>query len=432
VTGDALAGFTSMKTSTPLPREASSFPPAPLEDIMLLRRLRLPALLAGLAFLATGCSSEPTAPDDRAAADAAQTLLHLADSLSANGGSTNEVGAYRGLAALLQGTGRLSSVSNSVDGTATQFLATAQEITFGCPPEMLCGVATTQALPPDRLVSAWQQDNPRRMVQLFVPGHTYPTVAPDTGGMPFAAVTDLLFLDGNGAMYGGTTTTRSISVTLSDTPCVTPDVFRPAVYPTWPCRQAEFTVAFDGVATFIPIVDPVAMPFDSLGTGTPTTSNASATPSHRVTMAQQQVHGAHVDADIGGICVDNCPTPPGATPPMTPPSPDSLTASLAASVGSDVTFTFTVTNAGTTAADVKFNDGQQYDIRVWDANDTLVWRWGADKVFIAALTSRTIAAGESVTYVEHWTPPAAGKYRAMAYLTSSSHAAAGFTDVTVP
>jgi hypothetical protein len=129
-------------------------------------------------------------------------------------------------------------------------------------------------------------------------------------------------------------------------------------------------------------------------------------------------------------CVDS--TQPGSTPPVTIPRRDSLTATLTASVGSDVTFTFTVKNTGSTPAEVKFNDGQQYDIRVWDANDALVWRWGADKGFTLALVSRTLAPGESVTYVEHWTPKTAGKYRAMAYLTSSTHGAVGFTNVSVP
>ena len=392
-------------------------------------RFRLPALLAGLAVVAAGCSNEPTAPDDRTAAnDAAQSLLHLADSLSANGGSASEVGAYRGLASLLEGTGRLSSVTISVDGARGTFLATAQEIMYVCPPEALC---TMQLDPPDRFVSAWQEDNPRRMVQLFVPGRTYPTVASGTDSMRFAPVADLLFLDGNGALYGGTTTTRSIAVTLSDTPCPASDSRRLAIYTTWPCRQADFMVALDGEAKLIPLDDPIAAPFDSIGASA-ATSSANAAPSHRVTMAQQLVHGAHIDADIGGACSDACAPPPGTTPPMTQPSRDSLTASLTASVGSDITFTFVVRNAGTTTAEVKFNDGQQFDIRVWDDRDTLVWRWGADQAFIAALTSRTLAPGETATYVAHWTPASAGEYRAMAYLTSSTHGAVGFTGVTVP
>jgi hypothetical protein len=91
-----------------------------------------------------------------------------------------------------------------------------------------------------------------------------------------------------------------------------------------------------------------------------------------------------------------------------------------------------VKNASDSTAHVKFNDAQQYDIRVWDSNDALVWRWGADKAFAQSLGTRMLAPGESVTYVEHWKPTSAGNYHAMAYLTSSSHGAVAFADVAVP
>ncbi len=391
-------------------------------------RFRFPALLAGVALIAAGCSSEPTAPDDRSeAADAAQTLTHLADSLSSNGGSASEVGAYRGLAALLEGTGRLSTVTISVDGAPSEFLATAQEIAFGCPPEMLCSMV---AVPPDRFLSAWQKDNPRRMVQLFVPGVAPSTVTYFSSDASVAAVPDLLFLDGNGALYGGATTSRSITSSVSDTPCVTRDGTQTA-QGVWPCRQADFTVAFDGAVDGIPLESPLAPPADSSGAHVTQSTGVVAAPSHRVTMSSQQVHGAHVDLQLRCVsCAD--PGQPGTTPPIPSPWRDSLTASLTATVGSDVTFTFTVTNASDSTKTVRFNDSQQYDIRVWDANNTLVWRWGAEKAFAQIVTTRVLAPGESATYVEHWTPPSPGSYHAMAYLTSSTHGAAGFTDVNVP
>jgi hypothetical protein len=61
-----------------------------------------------------------------------------------------------------------------------------------------------------------------------------------------------------------------------------------------------------------------------------------------------------------------------------------------------------------------------------------VWRWSIDKAFTLALTSRTLAAGQSVTYTEHWTPAASGVYTAQAFLTSSSHRAASFAAFGVP
>jgi hypothetical protein len=148
-------------------------------------------------------------------------------------------------------------------------------------------------------------------------------------------------------------------------------------------------------------------------------------------MSSQPVHGAHVEA---ALQCPNCVNPgqPGTTPPMMSPWRDSLTATLTASVGSDVTFTFTVKNTSSSSATLKFNDAQQYDIRVWNASNVLVWRWGADKAFTQALATRTLAPGESVSYVEHWKPTSAGSYHAMAYLTSSSHGAVAFANFQAP
>jgi hypothetical protein len=387
-------------------------------------RIHFAALIIGAAFVA-GCHSEPTQPNDRAAAmDAAQTLMHLADSLSTNGGSASEIGAYRGLASLLVGTGRLSSVTITVDGTPSEFLATAQEIQFGgCPQGTQCQTFAPTP-PPDHAMIAWQKSDPRRMVQFFM--HGFDLVAASSGASAdVVRVPSLLYFDGSGSLYSGSTTSRSLAVSPSNTPCTTTGNDPGAVYAAaWPCTQAEFTVAFDGTVQLMPLEGLYLS--DSM-----VTPSSNATPSHRLTMGSQQVHGSHLQYTMSCIgCVDS--TQPGSTPPVTIPRRDSLTATLTASVGSDVTFTFTVKNTGSTPAEVKFNDGQQYDIRVWDANDALVWRWGADKGFTLALVSRTLAPGESVTYVEHWTPKTAGKYRAMAYLTSSTHGAVGFTNVSVP
>jgi hypothetical protein len=377
-------------------------------------RFRLPAFIACLALVAAGCHSDSTAPEGRKAADdATQTLLHLADSLSANGGNASEVGAYRGLAALLIGTGRLSSVTVSVDGVGSEYLATAQEIDInGCPPGAICA---TVLRAPIRSVVAWEKSNPRRAVQLFTT---------DFSGEPWfdgaAQGGSMLFLDGGGSMYSGRSTSHSISVTLTGTPCDRDETLL-AIYTATPCTQAEFDVAFDGTLSLIP-------PEVYMQDGAVASTNAP--PSHRVAMTSQQVHGAHTE--LVGLCIDSCSNPPGTTPPMTPPARDSLTATLTTTVGSDVTFTFTVKNTSAQGTTVNFNDAQQYDIRVWDANDSLVWRWGADKGFTQSLTSRTLAPGESVTYVEHWKPASAGSYHAMAYLTSSSHAAVAFANFSSP
>jgi uncharacterized repeat protein (TIGR01451 family) len=387
-------------------------------------RFRFVAVAAAVA-VAAGCH-DATAPDNsQAATDAAATLLHLADSLSTHGGSTSEIAAYRSLATLLIGTGRLSTVTISVDGTATEFLATAQEIRLGaCPLNALCAAYSTNA-PPDRSMIAWQKSNPRRVVQLFAPAPLATIVSTGSTGVVSSAYPSakLLFLDGAGALYGGSPT-LGITASTSSTPCAPPTGDAHGSYLGFViCQQADFTVSFDGTALLIPLEGLQVQPAAA-------TSTTPPAPSHDLGMPIQHVKGAHIEMPT--TCAA-CPDPamPGA-PPFTSPWHDSLSATLTATVGTDVTFTFTVKNTGSTAAVVRFNDGQQYDFRVWNSSGAQVWHWGTDKGFTLALTTRTLAAGESVSYVEHWARPAAGAYHAMGYLTSASHAAAAFTTFSAP
>lgn len=387
-------------------------------------RFRLAALAAAVAVVITGCHSEPTGIDGPSAAtDAAATLLHLADSLSTHGGTPTEVAAYRGLASVLVGTGRLSSVRISVDGETSEYLATAQEVQIGgCPAGAYC-VAIYAPPSPDRSVIAWQVNNPRRVVQLFAPGRTYLYATADTGhaGAPLFPPT-VMFMDGSGALYGGSASSQAIGVTSSSTPCAAnPNVDLLRV--NFTCTQADFTVAFDATTSLIPL--DLLMTGDSI-----VATTSSSAPSHRLAMASQPVRGAHLDVPL--MCAACPPGEPGAPPPVTTPLRDSLSATLTATVGTDVTFTFTVKNTKGPSVDVHFNDAQQYDFRVWNEKNVQVWHWAADKGFAQMLTTRTLAPGESVSYVEHWPTPAAGTYHAMAYLTSSSHAAVAFTTLSAP
>lgn len=390
-------------------------------------RFRVAALAAAATFAFSACHSEPTGPDGpMAASDAAATLLHLADSLSTHGGTPTEVAAYRGLASLLVGTGRISSVTISVDGQASEYLATAQEIQFGgCPPGMYCSTISAGLLP-DRSFIAWQKSNPRRVVQLFAPGeHLYALDGGVTSSVMQRAPT-VMFMDGSGALYGGFAASQSITVTTSATPCTPPDPNVAVLRTTFTCTQADFAVAFDASTHLIPLDGPGA-PGPIVSTAA--TTNTTGAPGHHVTMASQTVRGAHVIMPL--TCAPCGPAGPW-TPPVATPGRDSLVATLTATIGSDVTFTFTVKNTTATSTTMQFNDGQQYDIRVWNDKDVLVWRWAADKAFPQVVGTRTLAPGESVSWVEHWARPAAGSYRALAYLTSSSHGASSYITFPVP
>ena len=259
---------------------------------------------------------------------------------------------------------------------------------------------------------AWQKSNPRRVVQLFAPGaHAYAldsativaTGTTATTGTLVQLPPTVLFIDGDGALYGGVSTAQDISVTPSTTPCSTSDANLAVTRVNFTCTQADFTVAFDATTSLNPLVGLFA--HDSVAA----TASTAAAPSHHLVMASQPVRGAHLEVPI--MCGACSPGQPGAPPPVTVPQRDSLTATLSAAVGSDLTFTFTVKNTRSTSVDVHFNDGQQYDFRVWNDKGVLVWHWAADKGFTEALVTRTLAPGESVSYVEHWTPPAAGQYR---------------------
>lgn len=383
-------------------------------------RLRLPArvLLAALA-VTVGCSTDSTEPNAQPSAlAAAQELSHLADSLAANGGEPSEIGAFRGLAGLVMNDGRISTVTISVDGVPTEFLAAARQVELaGCSIDQPCAMIGSAPL---RSFVAWQKSDPRRVVQLTSVRDF--AIAGSWSGLDAANASNgstLLYLDGSGQLFTGISGTQSIAVTTSDTPCVTNDVRRLTIYAQLHCTQAEFVVAFNGVVTRSTFAQR-----DDVSTG-----------SHTLSMSSRAVHGARIIVPpmpcVG--CSDGGVPPSVVSPPISRPPGDSLTASLRATVGSDVTLSFTVTNTTGKPATIQFPNAQQYDLRIWnDAGGALVWRWAADKAFAQVLTSRTLAAGESATYVEHWTSASKGSYRALAYLTSSSHGAATYASFVVP
>ncbi|HZG43818.1 MAG TPA: BsuPI-related putative proteinase inhibitor [Longimicrobium sp.] len=111
-----------------------------------------------------------------------------------------------------------------------------------------------------------------------------------------------------------------------------------------------------------------------------------------------------------------------------------LIASLSVQPGADsVRLTLQVTNAGTTPVTLSFSSGQSYDFAVRGGGTTL-WTWSADRTFIQALRSETLAAGETRTWSESWTPPrgTSGPLTAVATLTSTSHPVERTTEFRLP
>jgi hypothetical protein len=121
---------------------------------------------------------------------------------------------------------------------------------------------------------------------------------------------------------------------------------------------------------------------------------------------------------------DVAPAPhPGAPPAGLPVTESPLVSSLQVEPFPDsVRFVLQVTNAGEAPETLTFPTGQLYDFAV-HAHGAWLWRWSAEMGFTQAVQEVTLAAGETLTFMETWRPPADAPevLAAVAWLTSSSH-----------
>lgn len=69
-----------------------------------------------------------------------------------------------------------------------------------------------------------------------------------------------------------------------------------------------------------------------------------------------------------------------------------------------VVFDFQLTNITDEAQDITFSSGQQYEIKIFDSKGSHLYTYSADKMFIMALTMKTIEAGETISWQEVWEP----------------------------
>ncbi len=98
-----------------------------------------------------------------------------------------------------------------------------------------------------------------------------------------------------------------------------------------------------------------------------------------------------------------------------------LASSLDVTVGAEVVLALHATNTSDQPLEVRFASGQTHDFAVLDAEGREVWRWGAERMFTQALQTRTIAAGQTVTYEERWVPGGAtGRFLAVGQLSSTN------------
>lgn len=122
-------------------------------------------------------------------------------------------------------------------------------------------------------------------------------------------------------------------------------------------------------------------------------------------------------------------TPSPASAPLPSPGDDAagagaLVTTLQTSATPDsVRFTLQVTNGSSAPVTLQFSSGQTYDFAVADGGAT-VWSWAADRSFMQALRSETLAPGETRSWSETWRPAASLRghtLTATARLASTSH-----------
>lgn len=390
-------------------------------------RIRTLSRHAAATALLVACGSDTTGPIETQtdAARAAQTFSQLADSVKRTGGDANVGTAYSGIAGILRMGGRITPIVLTIDGVATQFIAAAMTVETtvnACPKGAQCfAPPSTFAI---RSLIAWDKDNAKRLVQLSSASNDEQIGAifdPSPLAI-YARMASLIYMDGTGGTYIGTSGTQKFEVKNSDTPCPaltdSSKLARPTVVGM--CTLADHAVTFSGM------VEP--SPFQL------TSTTAKAT--HTIAMSAQTVAGTRRVITINNVpCDTGCvkPTDSLPQPPVIVRPANELAAKLSAVVSGDVTLTFTAANPSKDAAKVVFPSGQKYDFVVIDsASGKEAWRWSAGKGFTQAIVEQTVPGGATLSFVEKWTPPSRGRYLARAVLTSTSHKAEAYAAVLVP
>ena len=106
-------------------------------------------------------------------------------------------------------------------------------------------------------------------------------------------------------------------------------------------------------------------------------------------------------------------------------------------LGTPATFTIAVDNPGPAPVSLTFPSGQRYDI-VAMAGDVEVWRWSADRAFIALFGERSFQPGLTLLGRETWdwrdssgAPLPPGTYRVVGSVASSPPQAGNVLEITL-
>jgi len=104
-------------------------------------------------------------------------------------------------------------------------------------------------------------------------------------------------------------------------------------------------------------------------------------------------------------------------------SPEQLGSSLNVRIEADsVVLTLHITNVTGGPIALEFSSGQRYDFEVSQPDGRSVWRWSADRSFMAALGEEVLQPGESRQYSAAWHATARNaEYVATGWLTSTNY-----------
>ena len=379
------------------------------------------------ASLLAACSGDSTAPleTDTDAALAAQKFSQLADSVTRNGGDADVGSAYSGIAGILRMGGRITPITLTIDGTERPFIAAAMttETTIDdCPAPLNC-FAPPQTYVVRSLI-AWDKGNPKRLVQLSSSSNDEQIGAifdPSALAL-YVRMASLIYMDGAGGVYVGTSGTQKFDVTKSAHPCVTvTDSSKTGITrPKGTCTLADHTVTFSGKAEVPPFL---------LASGTAKTTHSIAMSAQTVAGTRHAFTVTYPKCDTACVKpIDSLPKPPVVVRPS-----NELPAKLSATLDSVVTLKLVVANPSKDPIKVEHSSGQKYDfVAIDSATGRQAWRWSADKSFIAALVTQSVPAGGTLTYVERWRPPGKGLYLLHGSLVSTSHRADAYTTIVVP
>jgi hypothetical protein len=240
----------------------------------------------------------------------------------------------------------------------------------------------------------------------------------------------LIFLDGKGGTYFGTSGVQKFSVLTKSAVACAPVSTENAVksFIDSACTQADVSVSFSGK------LEPSKF----------LVANNTATGTHTLAMSSQTVLGSYrkyFAPPPPPPCDTQCSRPPVApdsgvvkpAPPIVVRPSAELPATLTAKRDSGVTFTLTVRNPSTSPIKVDLN-GPRADFVVTDsASRKEVWRWSAGKAYTLELRAPIeIAAGASFSISATWIPAPRGVYQARGFLTSVTHRGEAYTSVVVP